>query len=113
MKKKIFFMHSWSDCRKVKESDPEPDQLVKGTDPGIRIRTKMPRIPNTGKFITIREDQVEGGHRQEVSNRDKTVLPFPDHSRPLSRLSISQGKTSFLLISAVDLKSAVLKANPF
>jgi hypothetical protein len=27
---------------------PEPDPLVRGTDPGIRIRTKILRIPNTG-----------------------------------------------------------------
>ena len=26
--------------------DPDPDPLVRGTDPGIRIRTKMSRIPN-------------------------------------------------------------------
>ncbi len=25
----------------------DPDPLVRGTDPGIRIRTKMSRIPNT------------------------------------------------------------------
>jgi hypothetical protein len=32
------------------DPDPEldPDPLVKGMDPGIRIRTKMSRIPNTG-----------------------------------------------------------------
>jgi hypothetical protein len=28
--------------------DPHPDLLVRGTDPRIRIRTKMSRIPNTG-----------------------------------------------------------------
>jgi hypothetical protein len=28
-------------------SDPYPDPLVRGTDPRIRIRTKMSRIPNT------------------------------------------------------------------
>jgi hypothetical protein len=27
---------------------PDPDQLVRGTDPGIRIRIKMSRIPKTG-----------------------------------------------------------------
>jgi hypothetical protein len=27
-----------------------PDPLVRGTDPGNRIRTKMLRIPNTGPF---------------------------------------------------------------
>ena len=30
-----------------KEQDPEPDPLVKSTDPRIRIRTKMSRIRNT------------------------------------------------------------------
>jgi hypothetical protein len=27
------------------ELDPDPDLLVRGTDPGIRIRTKMSRTP--------------------------------------------------------------------
>jgi hypothetical protein len=45
------------------------------------------------------------------TGREKTVLHFPGQSRPLSRPSISQGKTSFLLLSAVDLKSAELNAN--
>jgi hypothetical protein len=31
-----------------KESDPELDPLVRGADPGIRIRTIMSRIPNNG-----------------------------------------------------------------
>ncbi len=37
------------------ESDPEPDPdpLVEGTDMGIRIRTKMSRIPNTALCISI------------------------------------------------------------
>jgi hypothetical protein len=29
------------------EPDPNPDPLCKGTDPRIRIRTKMSRIRNT------------------------------------------------------------------
>jgi hypothetical protein len=29
------------------ELEPDPDPLVRGTDWGIRIRTKMSRIPNT------------------------------------------------------------------
>jgi hypothetical protein len=29
------------------EQDPDPDPLVRGEDPRIRIRTKMSRIPNT------------------------------------------------------------------
>ncbi len=34
--------------------DPDPDPLIRDTDLGIRIRTKMSRIPNTdfnGKFL--------------------------------------------------------------
>jgi hypothetical protein len=34
-----------------KESDPDP--LVRGADPGIRIRTKMSRIPNTDTFTSF------------------------------------------------------------
>jgi hypothetical protein len=29
--------------------DPDPDPLVRGTDPEIRIGIKMTRIPNTAK----------------------------------------------------------------
>jgi hypothetical protein len=29
--------------------DPHPDPLVRGTDPKIRVHTKMSRIPNTGQ----------------------------------------------------------------
>ena len=41
------------------DPDPVPDPLVRGTDPGIRIRprTKMSRIPNT-------EDMGGGGARR-------------------------------------------------
>ncbi len=45
MKKKNYFLHPQSHWRK--ELDPDPDPLVKSADPGIRIRTKMSRIPNT------------------------------------------------------------------
>ncbi len=31
-----------------KELDPDPDALVRDMDPGIRIRTKMSQISNTG-----------------------------------------------------------------
>jgi hypothetical protein len=31
----------------IKTSVGDPDPLVRGTDPRIRIRTKMSRIPNT------------------------------------------------------------------
>jgi hypothetical protein len=42
-----FFVHlrKESDLELDPESDPDP--LVRGTDPGIRIRTKMSRVPNT------------------------------------------------------------------
>ncbi len=32
----------------VKQKDPDPDPLVRGTDPRIWIHTKMSRIRNTG-----------------------------------------------------------------
>jgi len=32
-------------------SDPHPDLLVRGTDPRIRIRTKISRIPNTSQQV--------------------------------------------------------------
>ncbi len=47
-------MWLWVSYKKTKELDPEldpypePDPLVRSMDPGIRIRTKMSRIPNTG-----------------------------------------------------------------
>jgi hypothetical protein len=36
------------------DPDPEsdPDLLARGTDPGLRIRTKMSWIPNTEKLAT-------------------------------------------------------------
>ncbi len=45
--KKIFFILEVQ--RKDSDSDLDPDSLVRGTgtDPRIRIRTKMSRIPNT------------------------------------------------------------------
>jgi hypothetical protein len=30
-----------------RELDPDPDPIVRGADPGIRIRINMSRIPNT------------------------------------------------------------------
>jgi hypothetical protein len=33
--------------------DPDPEPLVRGTDPGIRIRTKMSRIPDTASHISV------------------------------------------------------------
>ncbi len=49
-------MFLWVNCKKNYDffnifkgvGSGGPDQLVRGTDPGIRIRTKMSRIPNTG-----------------------------------------------------------------
>ncbi len=48
MYKKIC-LHPETQWRKESDPDPEtdPDPLVRGTDPGIRIRTKLSRIPNT------------------------------------------------------------------
>ncbi len=48
--KKNIFLHPYSHWRKESnpEFDPEPDLLVRGTDPRIRnqIHTRMLRIPN-------------------------------------------------------------------
>ena len=41
--------------------DPNQDPLVRGADPGIRIRTKMSRIPNTDQD-TERDRPVLGDH---------------------------------------------------
>jgi hypothetical protein len=50
MGKKYFFcIVKTSDLELDPDPDPDPDPLVRGTDPGIRIRTKMSRIPNTGE----------------------------------------------------------------
>jgi hypothetical protein len=38
-------MFLWS----LKKADPVTDALVRGTEPGVRIRTKMSRIANTGQ----------------------------------------------------------------
>jgi hypothetical protein len=48
-KNKIFFVGilKVTDEKSWMEPDPHPDPLFKGTDPRIRIRTKMSRIRNT------------------------------------------------------------------
>ncbi len=43
------------------------DPLVRGTDPGIRIRTKMSRIPNTGCQFKILD--FSGGAPRTLSTR--------------------------------------------
>ncbi len=43
---RVIFLHPYSLWRK--ESDPEPDPLVRGTDLRIRICTKMSWIPSNG-----------------------------------------------------------------
>ncbi len=50
--KKIFFFGILK-INLINESDTElnPDPLVRGTDPGIRIRSKMSRIPNTADYL--------------------------------------------------------------
>ncbi len=37
------------ECHRLKDQDPDPDPFVSGTDPRIRIRTKMSRIRNTAQ----------------------------------------------------------------
>jgi hypothetical protein len=43
-------------CR-IQIHDPDPDPLVRGTDPGIRIRARMSRIRNTAGFQTGSDTQ--------------------------------------------------------
>jgi hypothetical protein len=51
MKNIWFFLQPYVHWRKDlgPEFDPDADPLVRGTDTGIRTRTKMSRIPNTAK----------------------------------------------------------------
>jgi len=55
LKIKIIFLHPQSHWRRESdpELDPEPDPFVRGTDPGIRIRTKMSRISNTARNVFL------------------------------------------------------------
>jgi hypothetical protein len=46
------FLHSQSNCREKSDPELDLDPLVRGTDTGIRIRTKMSRIP---KFISVKK----------------------------------------------------------
>ncbi len=52
----FFILKSLKSQRKQLDPDSEPDQVARGTDPGIwiRIRTKMSRIPNTGASLSCR-----------------------------------------------------------
>jgi hypothetical protein len=54
--------------------DPEldPDTLVRGTDPGIRIRTKMSRIPNPDFCCTAKSPL---GCRAETRIRNSNPKP--------------------------------------
>ncbi len=45
---------------KVTDQDPEPDPLVRCTDPRIRIRTTMSRIRNTAQY-QVQWDQTGTG----------------------------------------------------
>jgi hypothetical protein len=43
----FFFWHLEGHWRKKQDLDPDPDLIVRVTDPRIRIRIKMSRIGNT------------------------------------------------------------------
>jgi hypothetical protein len=58
------------------EPDPHPDPLVKGTDPKIRIRTKMSRISNTAHLSLYKEHQIDCMHRTQRS----TVLTMSERA---------------------------------
>jgi hypothetical protein len=50
--------------------DPHPDPLVRGTDPRIRIRTKMSRIPYPTKNASVNVSRfIPGMHAYEVSTQ--------------------------------------------
>ncbi len=65
-KKNIFFFPSLKSLKNGvgsgadsdPELDPDPDPLVRSTDPGIRIRTKMLRIPPTLRCGRVRHTPV-------------------------------------------------------
>ncbi len=40
------------------DSEPDQDPLVRGTDPGIRIHTKMSRISNTDRKVFIKQIKI-------------------------------------------------------
>jgi hypothetical protein len=62
-KYEIFFLASLKSLKKDWDSELDPNLLVRGTDPRIRIRTKMSQIPNTEllRFLTI---SVEKGEKK-------------------------------------------------
>jgi hypothetical protein len=56
MKKLFFFYilsHSRNELDPELDPDPDLDPLARSTDPEIRIRTKISRIPNTGKKLKV------------------------------------------------------------
>jgi hypothetical protein len=64
---------------------PNPDPLVRGLDPGIRIRTKMSRIPNTEIYdyllISVKDVQATGEassfHKRKIQHfKIMKFLPF-------------------------------------
>ncbi len=46
-KKTNTFFAFLKSIKKELDAEPDPGPLVRGTDPGIRIRKKMSRIPKT------------------------------------------------------------------
>jgi hypothetical protein len=64
-RKNYFLLASWRLCRK--KQDPEPDPLVRGMDPRIRIRTKMSQICNTGSNIMLMWVSPRSGKLNKLS----------------------------------------------
>ncbi len=58
------------------DPDPETDPLVRGTDPGIRIRTKMSRNPNTG-FSIIKVSLLSNCRFIKKIDESTPYLPYP------------------------------------
>jgi hypothetical protein len=64
LEKNIF---CWSHWWKEKDPEPEPDPLVRGTDPWIRFPTKMSQIRNTGSSESVR-------HGVQVDSKKSRLL---------------------------------------
>jgi hypothetical protein len=90
--KKQFFLHTSNQWRMEsdpdQDPDPEPDPLVRRTDPGIRIRTKMSRIPNTaGSGLTRPRRKGPVVRGQEKGHE----VPWQRHHRPRRQRSGCRG----------------------
>jgi hypothetical protein len=64
-------------CRKNQDPDPNPDPLVRGMDPRIRIDTKMSRISNTGSTTQSYREREPYGNFQKEAPEEQSVDGTP------------------------------------